>query len=157
MISVLAAGATLEVSAPAGFVARPTAHRDGRVSAYEVVTREEDAGCEVSTRTAPETAGLSQVQINALTAAPDYLSSLRTQVGAKFDNPNVKPFTTGAVRGGALMGLVAGSGGEVRTLVVILDTPGIHTTVTCSALPARFEALRPAFEAITRGIRLSAS
>jgi hypothetical protein len=148
-----AVAAELTVAAPSGFVVRPATPSGSQTSAVEVAREADDAGCEVAFRKAASQIQLSQAEINALAAKPDFIQTLRHELGTKFDSAEIRTFSAGDVVGGALVGAPVGSGGSVRALLVLLDTPEGRTMVSCSAGTAQFDALLPDFEAIARGVK----
>lgn len=148
-----AVASPLNVTAPPGFTVLPATPSNDGVSILEVNREGDDAGCEVAFRAVKPSASLSQAQINARAAQPDFLTNLEKQEGAKFEKADVGPFTAGDVQGGALIGLPAGSNGTLRALLVILDTPEGRTLISCSADATQFQSLLPAFEAVARGVK----
>jgi hypothetical protein len=153
------------ITAPEGFVATPspppaTPGQGGRAVFDVKAPGDTDTGCRVAVMDAPANALLSQQELNARSASPDYQQAMVRQLASVYDLIGVNTVSLRNVLGfGAIGDLRARPGmapraAEVRTLVVFLDTPIQRVVVTCIGEKANFEARLPGFEAVLSGLEI---
>lgn len=149
----------LVITAPAGYTAQKI---DGgyRYAASYAVRKADpnDPGCRVGFQVSPQNAGLSQAEINAFTAKPEWNDLIKATLALYYDVLSVQPFEQDGLSGAAVVGdikPVEGQPtlGEARSYFVLLDTPKGRTTVVCVAGRAQFDARRPEFEAVARSVQ----
>lgn len=155
----------IAITAPEGFIATPspppaTPGQGGRAVFDVKAPGDTDTGCRVAVTDAPANALLSQQELNARSASPDYQQAMINQLSAVYALIGVNTISLGNVLGfGAIGDLrprpgLAPRAGEVRTLVVFLDTPIQRVVVTCIGEKANFEARLPGFEAVLSGLEI---
>lgn len=148
----------LVVTPPDGYVAKKT-EGDPRYAVVYAVQKGEDAetGCKVAFQPAPQNAGLAQEEINAFTQKKEWVDLIRATLALRYDVASVAPFEQAGVAGAAVVAdfkPLDGEprGAEVRSYLVLIDTPKGRTTVVCVGDKAEFDAQKPEFEAIARAV-----
>jgi hypothetical protein len=148
----------LAVSPPAGYEAR-RAEGDARYAAVFAVQKgnEEETGCKVAFQAAPQNAALSQEEINAFTQKKEWTDLIKATLALRYEVASVDPFEQAGVAGAAVVAdfkPVEGEprAAEVRSYLVLIDTPKGRTTVVCVGEKATFDSRRQEFEAIARAV-----
>lgn len=154
----------LSLSPPQGYSARK-AEGDPRYAAVYAVQKEgeDDTGCKIAFQPtqAPvpgsgETA-LTQDDINAFTRKKEWGDLIRATLALRYDVATVEPFENQGVSGAAVVADFKPVEGEakppeVRSYLVVIDTPKGRTTIVCVGEKAGFDGRRPEFEAIARSV-----
>lgn len=149
----------LVIDAPPGYAAHKI---DGgfRYAASYAVRKDDqsDPGCRVGFQVSPQNAGLSQAEINAFTAKPEWNDLIKATLALYYDVISVEPFEHNGLAGAAVVGDIKPVEGqppmaEARSYFVLLDTPKGRTTVVCVVGKAQFDARRPEFEAVARSVQ----
>ena len=152
----------LTMQPPAGYEARK-AEGDPRYSAVYAVQKagEVDTGCKIAFQSSQQSgpgadAPLSQEDINAFTQKKEWIELIRATLALRYDVATVEPFLNGGLSGASVVADFKPIEGEkpddVRSYLVVLDTPKGRTTLVCVGDKAGFEKRRPEFEAIARSV-----
>lgn len=151
----------LSIEPPAGYTARK-AEGDTRYAAVYAVQKgaEDDTGCKIAFQPTPPGAGepkLSQEDINAFTRKKEWTDLVRATLALRYEVATVEPFDHQGLMGAAVVADFKAVEGEekppeVRSYLVVLDTPKGRTTIVCVGDKASFDARRPEFEAIARSV-----
>ncbi|MFC7051883.1 hypothetical protein ACFQI3_04190 [Hansschlegelia quercus] len=148
----------LSVQPPDGYLAT-VAEADPRYAAVFAVQKgeESEVGCKIAFQAAPQNAELPQEEINAFTQKKEWTELIRATLALRYDVASIEPFEQGGVAGAAVVAdfkPVEGEprASEVRSYLVLIDTPKGRTTVVCVGEKASFAARKPEFEAIARGV-----
>ncbi len=144
--------AALSIEAPPGHKVEPDTPETGYTEALAVSsTLDDDAGCGIAFQPFPDV-HVTQDALNKIAATPAFLTTVKNTLGLKFDVTAVEPFALGDVQGAQVRGTGKGAP-EVSTLSTLVQTPRGRTVVSCIGPTARFDTLKPEFDAITRGVR----
>ncbi|HEY0293075.1 MAG TPA: hypothetical protein VGC51_12220 [Hansschlegelia sp.] len=148
----------LAVLPPDGYEASK-AEGDPRYAAVFAVQKggEADTGCKVAFQAAPQNAALGQEEINAFTQKKEWIDLIRATLALRYDVASVDPFEQGGLAGAAVVADFKPVEGEprasdVRSYLVLIDTPKGRTTIVCVGDKAGFDARKPEFEAIARAV-----
>ena len=143
------------VTPPPGFSVKKGPGEGTYSVEYEVSSdTDPDFGCEVGFDPSKAMPGGSQSQINHAAGSSDYAALANASVASAFDVDATAPFSMQGVSGFAMTGVPKGAAGQARALLFVLQTPPGRTVISCVSPPARFDALRPTFERIPRGVAL---
>lgn len=151
----------LSIEPPAGYTARK-AEGDTRYAAVYAVQKggEDDTGCKIAFQPTPPAAGepkLSQEDINAFTRKKEWTDLIRATLALRYEVATVEPFDHQGLMGAAVVADFKAVEGEekppeVRSYLVVIDTPKGRTTIVCVGDKAGFEARRAEFEAVARSV-----
>lgn len=152
----------LSIQPPNGYEARKT-EGDPRYKAVYTVQKqgEVDTGCKVAFQPHQSAAAgeqqLSQDEINAFTRRKEWIDLIRATLALRYEVATVEPFEQQGLNGAAVVADFKTAEGEpkaeqVRSYLVVLDSPKGRTTVVCVGEKASFEARRREFEAIVRSV-----
>ncbi|WP_261402249.1 hypothetical protein [Chenggangzhangella methanolivorans] len=151
----------LSVEPPAGYAVRK-AEGDPRYAVVYAVQKqgEEDTGCKIAFQPTPPTAGspaLSQDDINAFTRKKEWTDLVRATLALRYEVAAVEPFEHQGLMGAEVVADFKPVEGEekppeVRSYLVVMDTPKGRTTIVCVGDKAGFAARRGEFEAIARSV-----
>ena len=151
----------LAVDPPPGYAARQTAASGPYAVAFDVkTTADRNTGCRVAFQPVSKNNTLSQADINAFTAKPEWSDLVRATLALVYEVRSIEPFEHAGVRGAAVVADfksvpdASPHAAEVRTLLVMLETPKGRTTTVCVGARRDFDARRPGFEAVARGTTL---
>lgn len=156
------AGTGLSIQPPDGYEARKT-EGDPRYAVVYAVQKqgEVDTGCKVAFQPHQSAAAgerqLSQDEINAFTRQKEWIDLIRATLALRYEVATVEPFEQQGLTGAAVVADFKAAEGEsgaeqVRSYLVVLDSPKGRTTVVCVGERAAFEARRKEFEAIARSV-----
>ena len=107
---------------------------------------------------APQNSRLSQAEINVTTAKPEWRDLVRSSLGALYNVSEIEPFEHAGIRGAAATATLKPLPGapalaaDMQTLFILLETPRDRTNVVCVAKRQTFDARKPEFEAVARGL-----
>ena len=148
----------LAVLPPDGYKAE-RAEGDARYAVVFAVQKADEAetGCKIAFQAAPQNAGLTQPEINAFTQKKEWTELIRATLSLRYDVASVMPFEQGGLAGAAVVADFKTTEGEpktaeLRSYLVLIDTPKGRTTVVCVGDKAGFDARKPEFEAIARAV-----
>jgi hypothetical protein len=152
----------LTVQPPAGYEARK-AEGDPRYAAVYAVQKagELDTGCKIAFQSTQQSgpgaeAPLSQDDINAFTQKKEWIELIRATLALRYDVATVEAFSNGGLSGASVVADFKPIEGEkpddVRSYLVVLDTPKGRTTIVCIGDKAGFDKRKPEFEAIARSV-----
>jgi len=153
----------LSITAPPGYVAAPAPTMEaGNTRAVFDIRRpgEIDTGCRVSTVNAPANAFLSQAELNARAAAPEYQRQMAGALSQIYDLVAVNVVGSTELTGLAVIGDIREAQGRptqalrVRSLLVFFDTPLQRVFLACVAERDAFEARFAEFEAVLNGLEI---
>jgi hypothetical protein len=149
---------------PEGYAAT-RAEGDPRYAAVYAVQKqgEVDTGCKIAfqpAQAAPAGAGepaLSQAEINAFTQKKEWIDLIRATLALRYDVATVDPFPHDGLSGAAVVADFKAIEGEpktaeVRSFLVVFDTPKGRTTIVCVGDKAGFDKRKGEFEAIARSV-----
>jgi hypothetical protein len=148
---------------PQGYTA-VKAEGDARYAAVYAVQKagEVDTGCKVAFQPTQNAAGagepaLSQTEINAFTQKKEWIDLIRATLALRYDVASVEPFPHIGLSGAAVVADFKPIEGEpkaaeVRSFLVVFDTPKGRTTIVCVADKAGFAGRKSEFEAIARSV-----
>ncbi|GLK80139.1 hypothetical protein [Methylopila turkensis] len=149
----------LTIDPPAGYSAEKIDGGQRYAAAFNVKKAGADEpGCRVGFQASPQNAGLTQEEINAFTAKPEWTDLIKATLALYYDVASVDPFEQGGLAGAAVIGDIKAAEGETqapdaRSYLVLLDTPKGRTTLVCVAARADFDARRAEFEAVARAVQ----
>lgn len=153
----------LAMQPPAGYEARK-AEGDPRYSAVYAVQKqgEVDTGCKIAFQSTQQTgpgaeAPLNQEDINAFAQKKEWIELIRATLALRYDVASVEPFLNDGLSGASVVADFKPVEGEakpddVRSYLVVLDTPKGRTTIVCVGDKAGFAKRKPEFEAIARSV-----
>src|SRR5215510_2813206 len=151
----------LGVNPPPAYVAKPAAASGPYTVAFDVKKPDDkDTGCRVGFQPVPQNAGLRQEEINEHTAKPDWADLVRSTLARLYNVTSLDRFEHAGVRGAVVIGdfrLPPGApprASEIRSWLVMLETPRGRTSVVCVGEKTSFDARRSEFEAVARGTTL---
>jgi hypothetical protein len=151
----------LAVNAPTGYIAQPTKTSGNYTVAFDVKKPDDkDTGCRVGFQPAPQNAGMTQEEINAFTAKAEWADLVRSTLSRLYDVISLDRFEHAGVRGAVVVGdfrlppSAPPRAGEVRSWLVLLETPKGRTSVVCVGEKTSFEARRSEFVDVARGVTL---
>jgi hypothetical protein len=148
----------LEIRPPEGYEAKKTAGDPRYAVVYAVQKGEEaDTGCKVAFQPAPQNATLKQEEINAFSQKKEWTDLIKATLALRYDVASVDPFEQAGVAGAAVVADFKPMEGDerasqVRSYLVLLDTPKGRTTVICVSDKDQFDTRRPEFEAVARAV-----
>jgi hypothetical protein len=150
------------VAPPAGYVATPGATASpSRVALHLTKPTEPGVICEVSFEVLPGFEHFSQEMLNRQIDNPDWEAFYREGLADFYRIESVERFDHADVRGAVVRGIskpkptIRNWAADQPTLIFIFYTPKGVSKVACVAPRPIFEARRPEFEAVARGITLA--
>jgi hypothetical protein len=151
----------LAVNPAPGYVAKPAPASGNYTVSFDVKKPDDkDTGCRVGFQPAPQNAGMTQDEINAFTAKPDWADLVRTTLSRLYVVISLDRFEHAGVRGAVVVGdfrLPPGApprAAEIRSWLVMLETPKGRTSIVCVGEKPSFEARRSEFVDVARGVTL---
>lgn len=153
----------LAVAPPQGYTARKAAG-DPRYAAVYAVQKEgeDDTGCKIAFQPTIFEQGTAepaptQEEINDFTRKKEWIDLIRATLALRYEVATVEPFELQGLSGAQVVADFKPIEGqakppEVRSYLVVLDTPKGRTTIVCVGDKADFDSRRPEFEAIARGV-----
>jgi hypothetical protein len=154
----------LAITPPPGFAATPSpapaTPAPGRAVFDVKAPGDTDTGCRIAVTDAPANALLSQQELNARSASPEYQEAMIGQLSAIYNLLGANTIQHQELLGfGAIGDLrpapgLAPRAAEVRTLLVFLDTPIQRVVVTCIGEKRDFEARLDGFVAVISGLEI---
>jgi hypothetical protein len=151
----------LAITPPPGYAARIIAPTGNYTVAFDVKKPDDkDTGCRVAFQPVPQNARLTQDDINAFTATPEWPDLVRTTLSRLYEIISLVPFEHAGVRGAVVVGdfklppNAPPRGGEIRSWLALLETPKGRTSVACVAEKTSFDARRGEFDAVTHAVTL---
>lgn len=153
----------LSVTPPPGYAARK-AEGDPRYAAVYAVQKsgEDDTGCKIAFQPTAPAGGaaepaLTQDDINAFTRKKEWTDLVRATLALRYDVASVDPFDNNGLSGAAVVADFKPVEGEakppdVRSYLVVIDTPKGRTTIVCVGDKAGFAGRKAEFEAIARSV-----
>lgn len=152
----------LSVTPPPGYVVRK-AEGDPRYAAVYAVQKgaEEDTGCKIAFQPTPtpgaEETKLTQEDINAFTRKKEWTELIRATLALRYDVASVEAFDNQGLSGAAVVADFKPVEGEakppeMRSYLVVIDTPKGRTTIVCVGDKAGFDGRKAEFEAIARSV-----
>lgn len=155
------AGSGLAVDPPAGYTASVAPPLGPNPVRFEVKKADDkDTGCQVAFAPAPQNADLTQREINDIAGSPEWVDLSRSTIALLYDVRSAGSFEHAGVRGISMVADfkakpdIPARALEIRTIFYILETPKGRTTTVCVGERATFEARKPEFEAVMRGVTL---
>lgn len=154
-------GAGISVTPPPGYTATPSPPGGTPRPVFDLRTpRDADTGCRIAVEAATATASLTQAEINARAASQERKDTEAATYGTVYDILVLDNTTHQGITGIAMIGdlkprpAMPPRTQEVRTLLIILETPRLRLTLGCVAEKAEFAGRLPGFEAVLRGIAI---
>jgi hypothetical protein len=151
----------LAVNSPPGYVVKPAPPSGNYTVAFDVKKPDDkDTGCRVGFQPAPQNASLTQEEINEHTAKPDWADLVRSTLSRLYEVMSLDRFEHAGVQGAVVIGdfrlppSAPPRASEVRSWLVMLETPKGRTSVVCVGEKTSFEARRSEFTAVARGVTL---
>jgi hypothetical protein len=151
----------LAVEPPPGYVASTGRPQTGASVRIDVKRPDDkDTGCGVGFSHAPQNALLDQAEINAIASSPEWLTMARSAVAFLYDVLTAEPFDHAEVRGAVMIADFKARANlpprsqEIRTALYLLETPKGRVNVVCVGERGTFDARRPEFDAVVRGVTL---
>lgn len=150
------------ITPPAGYVAKPSSTASpSRLALQLTKPTEPGVTCEVSFEVLPGFQHFSQEMLNRQTDNPDWEAFYREGLGDFYTIGSVERFDHADVRGAVVRGIskskpmIRNWASDQPTLIFIFYTPKGASKIACVAPEPIFEARRPEFEAVARGITLA--
>ncbi|WP_426955983.1 hypothetical protein [Muricoccus radiodurans] len=111
--------------------------------------------CQLAYAHAPQNASLSQAQINEISAAPDRLALIRTQMERGFEVASIQPVPWGAATGTEVTGTprVGPDAPDARVMLSIAETPRGRVVLSCAAHAADTPALYEVFRTLRAAVK----
>jgi hypothetical protein len=151
----------LVITPPPGYAARIIAPTEIYTVAFDVKKPDDkDTGCRVAFQPVPQNGRLTQDDINAFTATPEWPDLVRTTLSRLYEIISLVPFEHAGVRGAVVVGdfklppNAPPRAGEIRSWLALLETPKGRTSVACVAEKTSFDARRGEFDAVTHAVTL---
>lgn len=151
----------LSIDPPEGYEVRTLPSTDQYAAIFEVKKPgDKDTGCRVAFQNAPTNASLSQEQINDQTSKEEWGKMVRSNLEKSYEVQDLNTFEHTGVKGAAIVGDIKPRAElppraqEVRTLLVILETPKGRTSTVCVGEKDDFANRRPEFEQVARATTL---
>lgn len=149
------AATALDIHAPEGFTVRRSTPAEADDAGYEVeAASDADVGCQVNLTGTRRPRGPDQAALNAEATGPAYLARVRADLAETFDVREVAPFSLQGADGSVAVADPKVGGGTARAAIYDLDTPRGNLEVLCVSSADEFDAWRPLFERIARGVAL---
>ena len=150
----------LVLDPPSGYSAEALPPSSGNIARYSLKRAEDaDTGCQAAYMPAPQNASLSQRQINEMMATQEWRRIGRSILGVIYDVKEGGTFEDDGITG---MGFVADipprdgippRAQQIRTLLVLRETPKGRTTVVCVGEKASFDQRRGEYDDVVRSVR----
>lgn len=153
----------LSIQPPEGYVAKK-AEGDPRYAAVYAVQKagEVETGCKVAFQPTAQPAqsaepALSQDEINTFTRKKEWFDLVRATLALRYDVASVEPLDHQGLLGAAVVADFKPiedepKAADVRSYLVVFDTPKGRTTIVCVGDKKSFDARKPEFESIARGV-----
>jgi hypothetical protein len=153
----------LAIQPPDGYAATRAEGDPRYVAVYAVQKQGEvDTGCKIAFQPTQAQPGasepaLSQAEINAFTQKKEWIDLIRATLALRYEVATVEPFPHAGLSGAAVVADFKPIEGEpktaeVRSFLVVYDTPKGRTTIVCVGDKAGFEKRKSEFEAIARSV-----
>lgn len=149
----------LVLDPPAGYQAEALPPSGGNTVRYGMKRAEDtDTGCQAAYMPAPQNASLSQQQINEMMVTSEWRTVGRTILGVIYDVQDGGTFESDGITGMSFVADIRQRDGippraqDVRTLLVMRETPKGRTTVVCVGEKASFEQRRAEFDDVVRSV-----
>jgi hypothetical protein len=151
----------LTITAPPGYTATPSPPGGTPRPVFDLRTpRDTDTGCRIAVEGAPANASLTQAEINARDASPQHRETVAAIYSTVYDIRVIETATHQGITGIAMIGdlkprpALPARSQEVRSLLVILETPRLRVSLGCVGEKADFASRLPGFEAVLRGLSI---
>ncbi len=153
----------LVLQPPDGYEARK-AEGDPRYAAVYAVQKkgEVETGCKIAFQAsqapgADPSEALSQTDINDFTKKKEWTDLIRATLALRYDVSTVEPFEHQGLMGAAVVADFKPIEGEpqsteVRSYLVVLDTPKGRTTIVCVGEKKSFAGRKSEFESVARSV-----
>jgi hypothetical protein len=149
----------LAVNPPPGSVAKPRAGSGHYTVEFEVKKPDDkDTGCRVGFLHNQANAAFTQQELNAHAATPEWANEIRRVFSQALEIISLEPFEHASVLGSVIVvdrKMLPGTpprAAEIRSWLIVLETPKGRTNMDCNAEKTSFDARRSEFEAVARGI-----
>lgn len=150
-----AAATAIGIRAPDGFTVRRSTPADAEDAGYEVsAVSDPDVGCQVHLTGTRHPRDRFQSALNAEAADPNFLARVRADLDGLFAVKEVAPFSMQGADGSVATADPRLAGGASRALIVDLETTRGNLEILCVSATDEFDAWRPLFESIARGVTL---
>ncbi|WP_291299183.1 hypothetical protein [Elioraea sp.] len=151
----------ISITAPPGYTATPSPPGGTPRPVFDLRTpRDTDTGCRIAVEGASATASLTQAEINARNASPEHTATVAATYGTVYDIRVVEPVTHQGITGIAMIGdlkprpAMPPRAQDVRSLLVILETPRLRVSLGCVGEKADFASRLAGFEAVLKGLAI---
>jgi hypothetical protein len=152
----------ISITAPPGYTATPSPPRVGTSrSLFDIKAAGDiDTGCRIAVADAPANAALTQGEINVHAGSQPYRDQIATTLSTLYDIRVIEPVSHEGRTGIAVIGdlkprpAMPARAQDVRSLLVILETPRLRITLGCVGEKADFASRLAGFEAVLRGIEI---
>lgn len=152
----------LSITPPPGYTATPSPERSGPSRpVFDVRTAgDTDTGCRIAVSEAAANAGLTQAEINAHATSQSYKETVAGLFSTVYEIRALETVTHAGITGVAAIGDLRPREGmpqraqEVRSLLVLLETPRQRITLGCVGERRDFRERLPQFEAVLRGLAI---
>ncbi len=149
----------LAVNPPPGYAAKPKTGSGYYTVEFDVKKPDDkDTGCRVGFLHNQANAAFTQQELNAHAATPEWANEIHRVFSQALDIISLEPFEHAGVLGSAIVvdrKMLPGTpprAGEIRSWLIVLETPKGRTNMDCNAEKTSFDARRSEFEAVARGI-----
>ncbi len=152
----------VSITAPPGYVARVTAQQPGpNRRVFEVrKASETDTGCDIAATPTRQNAGLTQEQVNDRITSAGHIDVVELALSGIYEVREIGAVSHGAFAGvAAVLDLKPQNGTpprlqELRSLLVMVETPSLRVRLRCVAEKAEFQARRLEFRAVFEAIAI---
>lgn len=148
------AATALDIHAPDGFTVRRSTPAEADAGCEVEAASDADVDCQVNLTGTRRPRGPDQAALDAEAAGPAYLARVRADLANAFDVREVAPFSMQGADGSVAVADPRVGGGTARAAIYDLDTPRGDLEVLCVSSADGFDAWRPLFERIARGVAL---
>ncbi len=153
--SPCAAMTALAIHPPDGFTVRQSTPEGDDDTGYEVsAVSDPDVGCQVNLTDTLHPRDHFQSALNREAAEPGYLDRVRAGLAGLFAVRDVAPFSMQGADGSVATADPRVGGGAARAAIFDLETTRGNLEVLCVSATDEFDAWRPLFERIARGVDL---
>lgn len=150
-----AAMTALTIDPPEGFTVRLSTPEEADDTGYEVsAASDPDVGCQVNLTDTRHPRDHFQSALNREAAEPGYLDRVRAGLAGLFDVRDVAPFSTRGADGSVATADPKVAGGAARAAIFDVETTRGNLEVLCVSSTDEFDAWRPLFERVARGVDL---
>lgn len=109
--------------------------------------------CEVGFQPGPQNADLTQDEINATLAAPEWVAMAQGRMSSIFEFDGTEQFELAGATGYQFIAIPKQAGAEdVRVVLTMIETPKGRTAISCATNEQQLDQALPVFRTIRQGV-----